>query len=106
MKQIVRHEVTQAQAKQAIDTAIQVYSRKFPKYQPRTNWLTDSHAQVSFHVKGMSLTANIKTLADRIEMDMDVPFVFWPIKGQAMRLIEGEIRKWLARAKAGELKKV
>jgi hypothetical protein len=104
MKHIVRHEVTQAQARQAIDTAIQVYSRKFPQYQPKSRWLSDSHAQVSFHVKGMSLTANIKTLAEHIEMDMEVPFIFWPIKGQAMRLIEGEIRKWVARAKAGEIK--
>lgn len=104
MKQIVRHELTQVQARQAIDAAIQVYTRKFPKYQPKSSWLSDSHLRVSFHVKGMSLTANIENLANRIEMEMDVPFVFWPIKGQAMRLIEGEIRKWLDRAKAGEIK--
>ena len=104
MKHIVRHKVTQAQARQAIETAIGVYSRKLPQYHPQTRWPNKNHAQVSFHVKGMSLTANIQMLPRQLDMDMDVPFIFWPIKNQAMKFIEAELRKWLARAEAGELR--
>ena len=38
-----------------------------------------------------------------IEMDLDVPFVLRPFKGKAMGVIEEEIKKWIAKAKAGEL---
>lgn len=105
MKQVVRHNVSQEQAREAIETAIGVYSRKFPQYKPQTRWPDKNHAQVSFQVKGMALTANIRVLARQLDMDMDVPILFWPIKNQAMKLIESELRKWLARAEAGELRK-
>ncbi|MGH8455253.1 MAG: polyhydroxyalkanoic acid system family protein [Nevskiales bacterium] len=105
MKHLVRHKVSQEQARQAIETAINVYSRKFPQYNPQTRWPNKNHAQVTFKVKGMLLTANIRVLKDSLDMDMDVPFIFWPIKNQAMKFIEAELRKWLARAEAGELKK-
>lgn len=104
MKQTIRHDATPEQARQAIDTAAQVYCRKFPQYQPHSNWVNDQCMQVSFTVKGMKLDADIQLKSDRIEMEMDVPFLFLPIRGQAMKMIESEIRKWLSRAKAGEIR--
>ncbi len=104
MKQVIRHDATQEQARQAIDTAAQVYCRKFPQYQPRSTWVDNHCMEVSFTVKGMKLEADIELKGDRIEMEMDVPFLFLPIRGQAMKIIESEIRKWLARAKAGEIR--
>lgn len=100
----LRHEVTHQQARQAIRTALEVYCRKFPQYAPTTTWLNENKARTSFRYKRFSLVAEVEILADRIEMGMDVPLMFWPFKGPAQALIENEIRKWLARAKAGELR--
>lgn len=100
----LRHDATQQQARDAIDTALQVYCRKFPEYQAQTTWVTQNRAQTSFRVKGMTLVAEVEILGDRLEMGMDVPLMFWPLRGVALRLIEAEIRKWLGRAKAGELR--
>lgn len=104
MKQVVHHDATPEQARQAIDTAAQVYCRKFPQFKPSTEWINERSLRVSFNVRGKTLDANIELLKDRIEMDMDVPLIFLPFRGQAMKLIEGEIRKWLGRAKAGEIR--
>ena len=104
MKHVIQHGVSQKQAKEAIEAAIKVYSRKFPEFQPRTTWLNDSKAQVTFRVKSLTLTANIEILPNTIESDMDVPFVFLPFRSRALRVIEDEIRKWVARAKAGEIR--
>lgn len=105
MKHVVRHDVSQEQAQQAIDTAIQVYSRKFQKYGANTRW-QGSRGEISVRVAGRSLLATVEIFPERIEMAMDVPFIFLPFKTQALKLLESEIRKWLARAKAGELRTV
>ncbi len=104
MKHVIRHGVSQAQAKQAIATAMDVYSRKFPEYHPRTSWKSDTKAEVSFKVKGMTLTTVIEIKPHTIESDMDVPFLFLPFKSRAMKVIDSEVEKWLARAKAGEIR--
>lgn len=105
MKHAVRHEVTQEQARQAIDTAIQVYARKFPKYQATTRW-QGQRGELSLQFRGKPLSATVEIFAERIEMDMDVPFIFLPFKTQALKLLESEIRKWIDRAKAGELRTI
>ena len=105
MKHVVPHEVTQEQARQAIDTAIQVYARKFPKYQAQTQW-QGQRGEISLRFRGKTLSATVEIFPKRIEMGMDVPLLFRPFQRQALKLIESEIRKWLARASAGELRSV
>src|SRR5688572_30723628 len=104
MKHVIEHGVTQAKAKQAIKTAIDVYSRKFPQYHPDARWPSDKQVQISFKVKGMSLMATINIKAKTIESEMNVPFLFLPFRGRALKVIEDEIKKWIARAKSGDLK--
>ena len=40
---------------------------------------------------------------DAVELELEVPFLFRPFRKAAIRIIEGEIRQWIARAEAGEL---
>ena len=40
--------------------------------------------------------------ATSVDMELDVPFLFRPFKGVAMRIVQAEIEQWLVRAKAGE----
>ena len=48
-----------------------------------------------------TLSGSLEVLARSIEMDLDVPFLLRPFKGQALSVIEGEINEWIQKAKTG-----
>jgi hypothetical protein len=79
------------------------YAERFAKYNPTTTWVSDDKANVSFSVKGMTLNGELTVTDEHIDMDLDVPFLLKPFKGKALSVIEEEIKKWVAKAKAGEV---
>ena len=103
MKHSVSHDLGQDRAKQAAEAAIKSYTEKFAKFQPRTQWVTPQRAEISFNVKGISLSGAIEVRATTIDLDMDVPFLLRPFKNQALSVIEGEIREWIDKARAGQV---
>jgi hypothetical protein len=103
MKHSVPHDLGSERAKKAADAALAAYSEKFAKYEPRVTWATPTHADISFTVKGMSLKGALDVLPTAIELDLDVPFLLRPFKGQAISVIEGEIREWIGKARTGEI---
>jgi hypothetical protein len=64
------------------------------------DWLSANTAHISFNVKGLNLSGSLEVLERSIEMDLDVPFMLRPFKGQALSVIEGEINEWISRAKS------
>jgi hypothetical protein len=52
----------------------------------------------------MTLKGSLEVSPTSIDMDLDVPFLLKPFKGTAISVIEGEIKEWIKRAKAGEIK--
>jgi hypothetical protein len=38
-----------------------------------------------------------------IDMELEVPFLLRVFQGQAVKLIEGEIKEWIGKAKQGQL---
>jgi len=103
MKHSVSHDLGQEKAKKAAEAALAQYSEKFAKYSPKTQWVSDNKANISFTIKGMTLSGVIEVLPSSIDMDLDVPFLFRPFKNQALHVIEGEIKEWVAKAKKGEV---
>ncbi|HEX6765848.1 MAG TPA: polyhydroxyalkanoic acid system family protein [Polyangiaceae bacterium] len=103
MKHAVVHDLGQDLAKKVADAAFASYAKKFEKYQPKSNWVSPNRANISFSVKGMTLSGALEVTATTIEMDLDVPFLLKPFKGTAISVIEGEIRAWIKKAKAGEI---
>ena len=103
MKHSVPHDLGQEGAKKAAESALATYSQKFAKYDPKTQWVTPNKANISFSVKGMTLSGSMEVLPNAIEMDLDVPFLLRPFKGQAIGIIEGEIKEWVAKAKQGKV---
>lgn len=102
MKHVVPHDLGQERAKQIAQAAFNSYKERYAKYSPKARW-NDNHADIDFSVKGVSLTGAIDVTPRSIEMDLDVPFLFKPFKGKALSLIDQEIKKWLAKAEAGEV---
>ncbi|HYO94071.1 MAG TPA: polyhydroxyalkanoic acid system family protein [Polyangiaceae bacterium] len=103
MKHVVNHDLGQERAKKVAEEAFKSYQAKFAGYSPEANWVTPNRANISFKVKGMALTGSLEVQDKSIEMDLDVPFLLRPFKGHALGVIEGEIKEWLAKAKAGQL---
>jgi hypothetical protein len=103
MKHSVPHDLGSERAKKAADAALAAYSQKFAKYDPRVNWATPTRADIAFTVKGMSLKGVLEVLPNAIELDLDVPFLLRPFKGQALAVIEGEIKEWIGKARTGEI---
>ena len=104
MKHAVPHDLGQDLARKVAEAAFASYAQKFAKYQPKANWVTPTRANISFGVKGMTLSGSLEVSSTAIEMDLDVPFLLKPFKGTAISVIEGEIREWIKKAKAGEIK--
>jgi hypothetical protein len=103
MKHSVSHDLGQERAKQAAEAAIKSYGQKFAKYNPQTRWASPNRADISFTVKGISLSGSLEVHEKTIDLDMDVPFLLRPFKNQALSVIEGEIREWIDKARAGQI---
>jgi hypothetical protein len=104
MKHAVHHDLGQDLAKKVAESALASYAQKFAKYEPKSNWVSPTRANISFSVKGMTLTGALLVSATTIEMDLDVPFLLRPFKGKAISVIEGEIKEWIQKARAGEIR--
>lgn len=103
MKHAVPHDLGQDRAKKVAESALASYAHKFEKYEPRIAWVGPQKAHISFNVKGMKLTGALEVLDRSIDLDLDVPFLLRPFKGQAISVIEGEIKEWIQKEKRGEL---
>ena len=100
MKHTVSHDLGQERAKKVTEAALSSYAEKFSKYSPKTTWTSPSRAQIAFSVKGMHLNGSVEVKDKAIELELDVPFLLRPFQGQAISVIEGEIRSWLDKEKA------
>lgn len=104
MKHLVKHDLSPEDAKQATEKALEAYQRKLPDYSPTVNWANDKKADIAFSAKGMKVTGSVELQPGAIALDLDVPFVLRPFKKKAMEVVEREIKKWIDRAKNGELR--
>jgi Putative polyhydroxyalkanoic acid system protein (PHA_gran_rgn) len=101
MKHSVPHDLGQERAKKVTESALGTYAEKFAKYSPKTSWTGPNKAQISFSVKGMTLSGSVEIKDKSIDLDLDVPFLLRPFQGQAISVIEGEIKAWLEKEKSG-----
>jgi hypothetical protein len=103
MKHAVKHDLSQDLAKKAALKAWESYSQRFSKYNPQANWTSDTHADISFQAKGISLKGSLMLEPGQIVMNLDVPFVLRVFQKKAVQVIDEEINTWVGRARAGEL---
>ena len=54
MQHIIKHELSPELAKKAAEKAAEHYTSKWEKYDAKTTWLSDTNAEISFRVKGVS----------------------------------------------------
>jgi hypothetical protein len=103
MKHVVEHDLDQATAKRATQKAWDTYSTKFADYDPKAHWTTDKTAELSFSAKGLRVKGKIELEPKGIAIDLSVPLLLRPFQAKAYEVITREIKKWVDKAKAGEL---
>ena len=103
MKHSIPHDLPHETARAVTRKALDSYRDQFPEYQPTGRWETDDVATLSFTVMGNTLLGRVEVRASDIELELkNIPFMFRPFRKAAIEVIEGEIREWIARAKAGK----
>ena len=103
MKHSVPHDLGQEKARKVAESALNSYAKRFAKYEALVTWTDSDHATLSFKVKSMSLKGKVAVRETSIDMDLDVPFLLRPFQGTALKVVDDEIRKWIGKAKDGEV---
>ncbi len=103
MKHSITHGLSHEMARKVTQKALDSYRAKFSEYSPQGRWLSDDRAEVSFTVLGNTLKGAVDVLPDRVDLELKVPFMWRIFRGQAIKVIEGEINEWIAKARQGEL---
>lgn len=103
MKHAVPHDLGLDKATEVAKAALDSYAKRFADYNPTATWISERKANIGFSAKGVSLKGSLEVGASAIDMDLEVPFLLRPFKGKAIGIIEEEIRRWIGKAKNGEL---
>lgn len=104
MEYTIDHDLSPDLAKRAAQKAADHYTQKWAKYNAKTTWSGDDHAEISFNVKGVEVAATVDMRPGRIVIDMKkVPLLLRPFKKQALDVVHKTMTKWIDKAKRGEL---
>jgi len=104
MQHIIKHDLSPELAKKAANKAAEHYTQKGAKYDAKTTWTSDTHAEITFHVKGVSVAATVDMQPGQAVIDMQkVPLLLRPFKNMALDVVQKTMEKWIDKAKRGEL---
>jgi hypothetical protein len=102
MKQTIDTNLDKARSKIAIGKAMDEYKKRFAEYAPRYDWTGDDVGEFSFSAKGVKLQGTIRVRDNKVDVDMDVPFLFRIFQGSAMKVIQEQVEHWVDKVKKGE----
>ena len=103
VKHEIHHGLEPELARKAIDEAMKAYGERFAEYNPRFDWKTPDRGELSFSAKGVKVNGEIEIVGPKIQVDFHVPFLLRVFKGKAIDVIDREVKKWIEKARNGEL---
>lgn len=95
MKHRIHHHLDLQASKEVAEKALASYKTRFARYEPQVSWLGSHRAEVRFSAKGFKIAGYVELLPGAVEIEIDVPLVFRPLRATAIRLLEGEIQRLL-----------
>lgn len=99
IKHDIHHGLSVDQAKQAAQLALQAYTQRYADKGLSARWTSDTRAEIEFTAKGTKVQAIVDVLPDVLRVDAQVPFVFVPFKGMAVKAVETEAQKWISQVR-------
>ena len=104
MQHIIKHDLSPELSKKAAERAADYYTKKWEKYNAKATWTSDTHVDITFNVKGVSVAATVDLQPGQAVVDMQkVPLLLRPFKNMALDTVERTLEKWILKAKNGEL---
>ncbi|MBZ0121096.1 MAG: polyhydroxyalkanoic acid system family protein [Sandaracinaceae bacterium] len=103
IKHEIHHGLSLELARKAIDKAMEAYGARFVDYDPRFDWKTEVLGQFSFRARGVGVEGEIEIIGPEIYVDVEVPFILRIFRGKAIDVIDREVRKWVEKARNGEI---
>lgn len=97
MNKTIQHTLNEEQIKSVIDKAVREYSKKYPQYQQRFEWL-GQNAELTLVVFGKTIKANITLHTSSVEVQLEVPPSFKMFEAEAMKTFDAEVKKCLKKA--------
>lgn len=95
MQMSVAHALTAAETRSRVDRATGEYGTRHPHAAISVVWKDETHAAVSFTVRGKTIAVAMTLQDKRIEIEADVPLLFRPFEGMIRSRVETEAAKWL-----------
>lgn len=99
----IPHDLDLELAKKAARKAVEAYGEQFKDYAFSADWKGDSKVDIGFTVTGRRLEGSLSVLADKMLLELQVPFIFRVFSGRAIAIIEREANVWIEKARKGEL---
>ena len=103
MKHAIPHSLPPETARHALERAFASYREKYGEYNPTMVWESEKRAVIGFKVKGVSLDGAVELHPTKMDVELDVPFLFKPFQKKALEIVEREVRVWIDKAAKGEL---
>src|SRR4051812_49356069 len=102
MKHTIPHSLDPKVALKVAEHAFNSYVERFKENSPSVRWKGNT-ADLTFNAKGVTLTGSFAVLPRAFEVDLTVPLVLRLFQGQAVKVIEEEVQRWVQKAKEGAL---
>ncbi len=103
MKHTIHTGLDLARSKVALDKAMESYKARFAEYNPRFSWTSETRGEFGFKARGVSLDGTLEVFDQKVDVEMEVPFLFRIFQGRAMGVIEDAVKEWVEKAKRGEI---
>ncbi len=103
MRHAISHDLGLELACKTARAACDDYARRFARYQLVVQWQGPQQAQISFAAKGVAMTGEVLVSDRELVLDLKVPLLLRPLQGRALEIIDREFRRWLERARQGEI---
>ncbi len=104
MKYVTKHGIDDLdRVKTIIEKAYDSYKERLSEYNPNLTWKDDRNATVSFSVMKKSLDTDFEITKDEVRIEGKIPLMFRLFEGKIEKVVGGEIEKWIAKAKNGEV---
>jgi len=103
MKKTIPTALNRERSKVVIGKAMEAYSARFAEYNPRFAWVSDDRAEFGFNAKGFTLTGTMVIYDQKVDVEMEVPFLFRVFEGRAMDVIQDQMKIWIDKENKGEI---
>ena len=101
---MIKHSLSDEDARAAAEDAFKHYGERYAHYHPTVIWESERRARLGFDVKGMHMSGLVELVPGAVEIDLDVPLALRMFKGMAVKIVEGEMRRFLAERERAQAK--